>query len=159
MMAAWPLNKINCGKAVLLAGMVVAAVWMTYPYLVESSVPARPLKPAAPKPAGGDNQPMPKGFGQPPVICDPFRMSSAVLPLAATGSSRSAPVPTIPYRLTGIAIGNQAAAVILESKEGSRSYRIGDYAGQYQIREITPASVLIVGPDGSHLLNLKRGIQ
>lgn len=157
-MAAWPLNKIHRGKTVLFICVVIVTVWLAYPYFVESYAPVQP-KPAVVRPlAAVDSRPvMPRGFGQPSTIYDPFRMQQAVLPLAAAPNQETT-VATTPYRVTGIAIGNSTAVVILESNAGSRSYRIGEYVGQYQIREITQDSVLIVAPNESHLLSLKRGI-
>lgn len=165
-MAARPLvNRISQRKGVILAGVFVVAAWVAYPFFVQSSAPVLPSAPLPVKPtAVSDNRPvMPQGFQQQSAIRDPFQMPQEALPPNAVAVSDKGSVAASPsalmYRVTGIAVGNGTAAVILESSAGSRSYRIGEYAGQYQIRDITADSVLLVGANGSHVLQMRRSIQ
>ena len=166
-MAARPLvNRTSQRKAVLLAGVFVVAAWVAHPFFVQSSASVQPSAPLAVKPAAvSDNRPvMPQGFQQQFVIRDPFQIPQEALPPNAVassnnGSSVAASPSAQMYQVTGIAIGNGTAAVILESSAGSRTYRIGEYAGQYQIRDITADSVLLVGANGSHVLQMRRSIQ
>lgn len=157
-MAAWPLLNSGQRKRVLVAGVLVTAAWILYP----SSEPpaATPTPVVKPTVAAGKQPVMPKGFQQQSVIRDPFQQPQPVLPGrpdtdAAADGSTSIAAP-LPLRLTGIAIGNGTAAAILESKADSRSYRVGDYAGRYQIRDITRDTVLLDGPDGRHVLYMGR---
>jgi hypothetical protein len=161
------MDRISQRRGALLTGVFVVAAWFVYPFFRQSSAPVQSPALLAVKPAAvSDNRPvMPQGFRQQFVIRDPFLMPQEALPPNAVASSNkgngsAAASPLAPmYRVTGIAIGNGTAAVILESNAGSRSYRIGEYAGQYQICDITADAVLLAGPDGSHLLNMRGRIE
>lgn len=157
------LAKLVNRKVLLLTGVLAVSAWAAYPQLApQSAAPVVAQTVSQPKVPVDSLPPMPAGFQQPAVYRDPFQTPKEALPpskpaSAYAGRTASPPPPTLPqFELTGVAIGNGTAAAILESSSGSRSYRVGEYAGPFQVRSIKSDSVVLVGPNGPQVLKMRR---
>jgi hypothetical protein len=96
---------------------------------------------------------------------NPFRASRSPAGVAfdprAAAMLGSAPIPPAPARpplsLAGLLLGDQPAALIegLPGVEGARLMRLGERAGEYQVRSITNDRVVVAGRDTTWTLRLR----
>ncbi|MDU4961108.1 MAG: hypothetical protein E6X17_10680 [Sporomusaceae bacterium] len=154
-MAAWPLLDPGRRRMVLLFVLLAIAAWSMAP--IDAQPEAVPLAALSDKPraAAADRRfSMPKGADQPGLRRDPFLPPQPAVPAVAAVSAGGGKAAALPVRVAGIASGGNGAVAILESRTGSRAYRVGEYAGAYRIEAIAADSVLLAGPDGQHRLRL-----
>lgn len=164
-MATLPILKIsNHHKMLFLSGLLLALAFLTYPLFFRTPLASSPV-PTMVKPLGvsGKRAVMPVGYRQQAGFRDPFQLPKDPLqttPAVAGSSDNASVAPQLParfqFQLTGVAIGNGTSAAILESIAGSRTYQVGEYAGAYLVRTISIDSVTLVGPDGIHVLTVRR---
>lgn len=156
-MVTLQFNRVN-RKVLLIAGFFAVGAFAAYPAVMPQPSAATVTTAAKPAVVSANSPVMPQGSQQ-QAVRDPFQMPKEVLPpvSVSTVSRPAQPAPALPqFQLTGVAIGNGTAAAILESSAGSRSYQVGEYAGPYQVRRITSDSVVLVGPNGPHVLKMRR---
>lgn len=117
--------------------------------IAAASVPGSPVMP---KGAAGNGQTMRDIFSPP---------AGYVAPLPGTGTTAGGPggpafsAAGMPPVLTGVIMGDSTRVAILRQGTISRSYRIGESAGSYQVVAIDARSVTLEGPSGT--INLTMG--
>ncbi|WP_371371389.1 hypothetical protein [Sporomusa aerivorans] len=113
---------------------------------------------------------LPRGYGIPATVRDVFAIPTefrpvfAALPAAAPerkntadilSSGQAAEPPAIPLVLVGIISGGGQKVAIIKYAGGSRSYRINDFIGPYQLIAIESAATVLLGPKGRSTLLLE----
>jgi hypothetical protein len=152
-----------------------AAVFFIYPEFFALPQAGQPLEPVGPAPqsaaAGASAAPekantprMPNGpavTGQ--VMRDLFAPPAGYAALLAApakgsetqpaGSDKNFSRGSLPA-LTGVIQGDGARVAILRQGAISRSYRVGQTAGEYRVAAIGPSSVTLSGPSGTTVLTM-----
>ena len=124
---------------------------------------APPAVAPAPKAASSTVPVMPNGAGvQGQVMRDLFAPPAGYAALLAMPQKGDAPernggrtfsqgpLPT----LTGVIQGDGTRVAILRQGAISRSYRVGQAAGEYTVASISPSSVTLSGPTGTKVLTI-----
>ena len=152
-------NKLNQRKLLMYVTLFAAMLFAVYPLFMGRETPVSVVLPAAQSPTLGLDKPaMPSGHTQ-QAVRDPFQKPKEIMPIEPTKHEYKQPktTPILPqFQLKGVAVSNGVAAAILESGADSRSYRIGEFAGPYQVRSIGVDAVVLEGPGGAHILRMRR---
>lgn len=154
-------SGVNAKKRILAVLLVLTLITVA---LVYRGVPETALAPADTASmidvSQVASQPvMPKGYQPNLTLRDPFaippeyRTPTPAGPAVNIGPTQ--PKETLPV-VTGIVMTNSAGSAIIQYGSDSRSYRLGDFVGPYQIVSINARLVVLQGPSGRLILSLGR---
>lgn len=154
--------------------MIGATVYVLYPELLVSQQPGQILPPIGPAPQPAASGPakapsapsaprLPAGTAAPgQVLRDLFAPPAGYAAILATSAKAPAPAAsgekTFSYGplpvLTGVIQGADTRVAILRQGTISRSYRVGQNAGEFRVTAIGANSVTLAGPAGTTVLTM-----
>jgi len=153
----WLLVSVLFGVATIAATLLWTESYPTVPMSPTTVVPTVSQKTAI----TAQTPTMPKGTERVGLtvrdIFSPPVEYSTLLPVPSDGASRSVrqtvltgPAPV----LTGVIVGEGSRVAILRQGTISRSYRVGESAGAYQIASIGDRSVTLASPGGTTIVTM-----
>ena len=153
----WLLVSVLFGVATIAATLLWTESYPTVPMSPTTVVPTVSQKTAI----TAQTPTMPKGTERVGLtvrdIFSPPVEYSTLLPVPSDGASHSVrqavltgPAPV----LTGVIVGEGSRVAILRQGTISRSYRVGESAGAYQIASIGDRSVTLASPGGTTIVTM-----